>query len=399
MAAPVLNQEVGAVGLMDAGVSSGIIPGVTEERSTRTFRRTFQHHVNSFGSSTTETVSTPTGWNTRRYFDQGWYHIPYTNTAASMTSADVDATIGVCKNYEIIEQGFSIKRINVSQITATVRPDGARLDSAFVNNPQIMVWRDTDHDLFEDCFLAPTISATPIIVWDAAGGPNSIVDGGRTYAFQRPFLPSGLLSGVGNSTLRECCFGFEMDALTPVGQFDILNGGKVEFLGTQGVYDYSWKPLTKRLFEKRPDGDAGLPGPIFDTTHLFSNKGTGVVQNDTHSPMLHCIRVPPMYDTFGPLLLNVELLIEYHLTIAFTRGRYFYSMVRNLNPPEAPILGQVIQDRLDWAQSNRRVYFTNNLPNTRQRIVRRVKLPNTYRPDLHGSTRGRSSAVHASKQQ
>lgn len=394
MAAPVVAQ-VDGLGLADHGVARDIIPGVTEERSTRTFRRTFQHHINSYGTSSAETVMTRGNF---RVFEQGWYHIPYTNPAATMTSADVDSTMGVCKNWEIIEQGFKIKRINVSQMAATTRPDGTLLQSSFVNNPQVMVWRDTDHDLFEDCFAGVNIDATSTPIWKLAGGPNT--SGGIN--FLRPFLPSALLSGEGNSTLREVAFGMQTQGAAPIGAFDILNGGNVDLVGTGGGYEYTWKPTVRRLFTKNPtDLVNGIPGPMGDTTYMWKNAAAYEVKYpDLHTPMLHCIKVPPSWDNFGPILLNVELIIEYHFTIAFTRGRYMYSLVRNLAPPDPQNLGQVILDRNNWPQNVRRLVVDADTVNiVRGSKQKRTKLPNTYRPDLHGSTRARSSTVHASKQQ
>lgn len=382
MAAPVVAQ-VDGVGLGDHGVGRDVIPGVTEERNTRTFRRTFQHHINSFGTSSAETV-------VNGRYEQGWYHIPYTNTAASMTSADVDATIGVCKNWEVVEQGFKIKRISVSQIGATTRPDGTLLQSSFVNNPQVMVWRDTDHDLFEWCCAAAHIDNTGIPIWRLAGGPNTV--GGIN--FLRPFLHSTLLSGEGSSTLREVAFDPpNMGNAAPLGGFDILNGGNVDLIGTGGSYEYTWKPTVRRLFGQRPVEPLalGLPGPPSDTTYMWQNaaqtQDNAVLYPDLHTPMLHCIRVPPAWDNIGPLLLNVELIVEYHLTIAYTRGRYLYSFVNpNVVVPAAPPLGQAIQNRVPMPQNLRRLVEDSAALSRKK--VRTVKLPNTIRKDLpHGSAR------------
>lgn len=385
MAAPVVAQ-VDGLGLGDHGVANDIIPGVTEERSTRTFRRTFQHHINSFGTSSAETC-------VNGRYEQGWYHIPYTNTAASMTSADVDATIGVCKNWEVIEQGFKIKRISVSQLGATTRPDGTLLQSSFVNNPQVMVWRDTDHDLFEWCCAANHIDNTGLPIWRVAGGPNSV--GGIN--FLRPFLPSALLSGEGNSTLREVAFDPpNIGNNAPLGGFDILNGGNVDMIGTGGSYEYTWKPTVRRLFGHKPTSpyNLGIPGPPSDTTYMWQNavevNDVHMQYLDLHSPVMHCIRVPPAWDNFGPLLLNVELIIEYHISIAFTRGRYLYSLVNaGLVVPAAPVLGQALQNRVPYPQNTRRLVVDSG-DSALQKTTRKrtLKVPNTIRPDIrHGSVR------------
>lgn len=377
MAAPPVAQ-VDGLGLGDGGPNHTLLEGLTEERSTRSFKRTFQHYITNAGTSGAEIVYNraifSSGEQCRNY-EQGWYHIPYTNPKAAMTSADIDATIGVCKNWEVVEQGFKIKKVSVTQIGAQLRPDGANLTSSFVNNPQIMVWRDTDNDMFEFCTAAQNIDpddSQPI--WQLPGGPNTV----NGIPFLRPFLPAAALSGPGNSTLREVAFSFRntTDAGWPLGQFDLLNGGHFDLIGTGGDYEYHWKPLKRILYNNTRD-----PSPILDTTYLVRNNATSVTENITHMPKLHCVRVPPSWDGFGNVLYNVELWIEYTFTIAFTRGRYLFSLVRDAQQPQLPVLGQMMVNRNKFPQSQRRTYTssTGTEADPPARIVRRIKLPNVKR--------------------
>lgn len=381
MAAPPVAQ-IDGLGLAENGPNHTPLEGVTEERSTRTFKRTFQHYITNAGTSGAEIVYNR-GTGMARNFEQGWYHIPYTNPKATMTSADIDSTIASAKNWEIIEQGFSIKKVSITQIGAQLRPDGANLTSSFVNNPNVMIWRDSDNDMFASCFAAQNINPDenePI--WTLPGGPN----GQNGIPFLRPFLPAAALSGDGNSTLREVSFGFMRNAdgqpQQPLGQFDLLNGGHMDLIGTGGTYDYHWKPLKRILF----NGGGTVPTPIADTTFLVVQNATEVTENVTHMPKLHCIRVPPSWDGFGNVLYNVEIWIEYTFTIAFTRGRYLYSLVLNTNPINPIMLGQLMVNTNYWPQSQRRTYriateIQNRrrgpLPNTRR--LPNVRLPNVRR--------------------
>lgn len=378
MAVPV-QANVNSVGGGAISVPNDKLEQTDLSSYTKTFRRTFQHYAtNSQGSATpTSTLfdTTASGAAPIRNID-GWYHIPYTRPFSSVTKADEAAHFQYANGYEMLEQGFTITKMNVMQQAILQKTTGPGISNSFVSAPQIMIFKDTRHDVYEYVTTATAVVAdTPI--WATYTTPN----GGMLYPFANAPIRFTQLSTGASGTLIETAIWNRRNpssgvTVQPIGIFDLMNGGDIELMSTGSQYSYTYKPKDVFLFPKDyRDIDSDLYKMVPDSTYVWANAATSVVRNNPSPPMLHLLRVPPLSDNLGNIDIAVELWIEYYSTWKFFPGRYLNTLGSDISSIGGTNL---------WQQNQRKFYVNSgdlDLKKGRKPVIQksRIRLPNTKR--------------------
>lgn len=310
-----------------------------EPFQTLEYRRTFQHYVNNNNASGAESIVQGTA-GTKPAVQAGWYWLPYTQTAAAMTLADQDTLSFIAKEYAVLEQGFTIKRINCIQQTINSNASTTAITNTFVSAPVVMMYKDTDHEMFEQTYSA-TIgppSAATLPIWKAGGfDPNtSWTKPFDTHAAGELPLTKQTFSSASIST-----------GYTPY-QLQLMWGGDIEMLGSGEQYHYTWKPphlkwILPNLRSIVP-GTGTTPSLTSDIAtefaSLFIEMGVGFPSHVIDPPVMHLLRVPPLHDTLGSILIEFELWVEYYLKLAYKPGRFLSG--KNAANPGASLVTNVL---------------------------------------------------------
>lgn len=344
---------------------------------TKTFRRTFQHYAtNSQGSTSPKSDELPDAGSDKIRNISGWYHIPYTRISSSVTKADQGSHFVYSNGYELLEQGFKITKMNVMQQAVLQKPTGPGISNSFVSAPQVMIFKDSRHDIYE-YVTAATATDITVPIWSTDLAPND--------KMISPFAAAPIrftqVSDGNSGTLIETAIWNRRDPSSSGAQdvrmFDLMNGGDIELLSTGGQYSYTYNPKDVFLFPKDYlNIDSGVFNIIPDTTFVWRNAATEVVRNNPSPPMLHLLRVPPLSDNLGNIDIAVELWIEYYSTFRFFPGRYYYSLSTNVSS-----VGYGNQ----WLMNQRKFYINSGdvefTKKRRQAVVPRknIRLPNTKR--------------------
>lgn len=307
----------------------------------RTFKRTFQHYATNNNASSSPAVApavTPGGRNVFIY-GQGWYFIPYTYLVTAMTSADQDV-IALSRNYRIVSQGFSITKINCIQQQVNANTSSTTISNSFVQAPCVMLFKDDNNEMFENTFAAQsTISARDIPIWvntnGIDGGGTNSVSAASLMKFTKSFAGFTTLSDGASGTLREVQFQVPSLAGATSGAidaFDLMNGGNITLLQSGQEFHHMWHNPIKQWLSPIVDSTATDQGryvttpllPVSSVT-MHNNAATELPRNVVHVPPMFLLRIPPLADSLGNIIIAVELWIEYTLTIEYLDGRYNYS--------------------------------------------------------------------------
>lgn len=324
MAAPAIANvnTVGGGLLADAPTQVGASgPAPTTFR----FSKTFQHYIGNNNTSVVPTTrrGTINGETPVNMYNEGWYHIPFTSTWASTTQADRDL-LALGKRVRVVEQGFHIKRLQPIQQQISAPTSVTSISNSFVSAPCAMLYKDNEHELFEGVVKAGGATQIWRLLPSTAGSfPN--------VNFTQPFpvdYVTGELAIVDIAPTPHATTGTAVPVTT---NFDIMNGGNVTFLPASDSYSYTWKNPVK-WWQNGTDvlvatgGDSVVANFLpTDTTLNRSNMATGIQQNLTAPPVLHLIRVPPLRDTLGNIIISMELIIEYYMVVEMELSRMLVS--------------------------------------------------------------------------
>lgn len=376
MAAPI-QANVNTAGGGAISVANDIIEQTDIGSYTKSFKRTLQHYVTNSGTSATPTaIETATD---ARY-NQGWYHVPYTRPRASLTTNDLNVNFFPANGYELLEQGFKITKMNVMQQAVVAAGAGNKVVNSFVSAPQIMIFKDTRHDIFEYVTLATAPDPnTPI--WSLQNSSNSMDGIPLVCPFANAPIRFTEVSNGTSGTLIETGIwqrgwvGGGGESPDPYFM-DLMNGGDIELMSTGGSFSYSYKPRKKFLFPPNiTDIDNGFFSMMNDTTFVWKNAATEVILNNPDPPMLHLIKVPPLSDNLGNINIAIELWIEYHSTWKFFPGRYHYTRGQT---------SAAVSGSLPYFQNQRKFVVSSGDFDLRKRkkvsVPKRIiRLPNTKR--------------------
>lgn len=229
--------------------------------------------------------------------------------------------------FRIVDCGFEIARITCSQQTVTTAGSTTTVTNQFTQAPMFMLVKDTDHVLAGMATVNnPTITAP-----SNCASVNAL-PGLANKSFPHSFA-AGQLPKV--YWLQACGAGTVFD--TEVS-FDVMKGGDIKFLSTSDKYHYHWtNPDHERWQYPFQIGNApGLNDETIRNTNYYvtvgtvgsvtaaiqQNVATDVNRNLIQVPCSHFIRVPPLYTQLGPVVVAMEVYIEYHMTVEWVPGRY-----------------------------------------------------------------------------
>lgn len=412
--APVANvQQAG--GVADGGGAPDLTPKVPAKNRQR-FQRTLQHYVHNQNSSSNPTATATTS-NHFITYKQGWAHVPYTWLAAAMTSADMDLVFGTCKQYRIIEQGFTIKRVSCLQQTATLQAAAStRINNSFVQQPVALLFEDDKNEIYEAAF-GEQQPAPNLCIWRdptmTCNGTTGTADV-KEVPFAKVFAPFSLPSSKTAGTLRPVQIVAAGETLAPmVENFDLMNGGKITTLATGETFTYSWKPSFAHWFRQNYTQASTLTDviPMVDTVSMVVNVATTVPLREVKVPTMFLIRVPPLQDAFGPIQLAMELWIEYFIEIEWDVGRFLFSRAIEITPYTPLSLDRTIKE-IGWYPINVRNINReagSNFYSEREKAatarhgitdgvrVPREQRPNTRREGWAWTPEGRFGPIPASK--
>lgn len=363
MAAPV-QAQVDQSGTPSGGVPPTSIHGAPKPFERRTYKRMFQHYVTNANTSfvpvaryTGNNETHPIDHTTSAKFKKGWLYIPYEKLNAAMTQGDRDALLINSTKYRVVEQGFSIKKIQVMQqnVTATAAAT-TTVRNSFVQAPHIFVHKDSDDLLYEHTFVDYGTGVNDTApVWRSIAPNNDMKSMYGTFDIALdPTTPTPV------ATLQEVSFYLPINAganpnpIDPDG-FEIERGPECIMLNSGDKYSYSWQNNNPNTWHSSNGIQAGGSEVniqlqiINNTVDLYSQAATDVGINIRDKPKMHLIRVPPLYDAIGPMYLNIELIIEYHLTIEYQPASgYLFSRFANTT---GALLGLYIDSAVDDARA------------------------------------------------
>lgn len=339
-----------------------VLPKANDIKTQR-FKKVMQHYITNSGNSMVPKMAVENVSYDCYY--EGWCHLNYTSTRASMNQGEVDALMLSAKKYRVKAQGYDIKRINCIQQNVTVQNATTTINSSYQSAPSIMLFKDADDDLYERTFNANVVMTDTqfnLPVWrDPAAVSND------TYS-----TPFAATAAHGALTEVKTVFPNMMTVVDNPSNFSLMHGGDVEFLTAGKTHSHTWvNPNAEWHSPNMRSEDAGAGESPFitevdiisNTVEITHNAATGVMHPNA-VPQMHLLRVPPVHDLLGPIVMLFELLVEYWVEIEWMEGRYFGS----LNHGTADLFGKVFVAR-KWYQVNLR------------------KLDNTVRnvPSLHSN--------------
>lgn len=312
----------------------------------KTYTRMLQHYVTNNNASTAPEFNGTAGQETWR---QGWFHLPYTNIHMAMTARDIETMLVSGRKWRVLHQGFKIKRIQCIQQQVNTNGATAQISSSFVQAPTILIYKDDKHELFQ--FTAPTtqLDTAPFVpIWSSTNFASNIQPPLPNQRGRRIFSTYTSAADGTSGTLYEVKFGIPNSSGYTTGtegayQFDLMNGGNVTTLSTGDTYTASHGISTQWISCAEPAVNFASPTPRFnaihtvayeDTTNLVPNIAsaeqnaggqlTGTVVNEYSPAPMHLIRVPPVANTLGNIILNYELWVEYTMTIEVMCGRFLW---------------------------------------------------------------------------
>lgn len=320
-----------------------VIEGERLKHRRETYRRTCQHYVTNNNASIAPTVTvransdgaiqTPTAFSSDYYadIDQGWVNIPFMNSAMSMDQSDWDEIQCGAARLRFVDCGFTIERMQCMQQTVSTISSTTTVTNQFTQAPAVMLFKDDDHSIST---MATTGNPASTALMDL--GTLHAAPGIANKAFPGSFN-GGLLPNV--HILQPCSAGtVNMNAET---SFDLQKGGHVTYLQSGNKYTYKWtnpdmhrwmSPMlvgnNEFLLTDETTKQTGFYAPNLFGTFLCAimpNLATNVNRNLVDIPHSHMMRVPPSFNPSGPIIINMEMLVTYFMTIEWIPGRYLTS--------------------------------------------------------------------------
>lgn len=315
MAAPVGN--VNTVGAGSVEEPNEKIPVGSLGVHSLKCRRTVQHFIDNNNASSAPTArAVASGVAGDIIYSQGYYHVPWTFVGSSTTFVE-QQILKTSKRYRLNAAGFKIIKAQAIIQKASVNAGTVSISNSFVQAPYLVMFKDSQHELFENTYLQTLVGPAPYLpIWQTTI-PNSALGNYQTsYA-------AGALNLVGF-----CQSGGQNGGGATNGFFDLLNGGDLTMIGSGQNYDYSWKaPVANWLCPNSIHGAgnidfAAAPSMVNYFGQLNENVATEVSQL-YEGPCMHLVRVPPLFDTLGAIVVGWELLVEYWADWEYEYGRYW----------------------------------------------------------------------------
>lgn len=336
MAASVNASTVGGVANKDNTTKISQKPSTNHRQR---FTRTLQHYVSNNNASSAPTAVIVGG--STLQVRQGWHLIPYMFLFASMTAADQESVLRNCKRYKIVSQGFKIVKNNCIQQQVNNNASTTTISSSFVQAPSLLVFDDGDNDLYECVFRENASLSTTSNAWSTLteGRCNSLAINATT-GFEKIFAGFVEPNNAGTSgVLPGCLFWLPLPpnitTAPPPDCFDLFNGGNITNLQSGQEFEYTWSGGTDWLAPNADFYNSGFPTPEYGgpiamqmLQSTMAIRGTvmpNTTENDLGHPTLHLVRVPPLQDTLGNIIVAFELWVEYFCEIEWEEGRYQYS--------------------------------------------------------------------------
>lgn len=302
-----------------------------------TFTRMAQHFLTNNNTSTTPTVTIRTNaagttsevnFASSYYadFDQGYVNIPYYSTTQAMEAADWDTILCQASKFRIAECGFKIIHLQCCQQTVTSSGSTTTVTNQFTQAPKIFMVVDDDGVLGTNGTVFNTASVVP------SQCANLIVAPGTANKDMAPDFNGGLLPSI--HWLQPAAPGTTASAYTA---YSMLNGGNVKILTTGDTYSYKWTNADTNVWigthnlsnspflEDETTRQLAIYGPATPgsmTAALMYQLSTNVLRNLKHVPVGHYLRVPPCWTQLGPVIVNLDMYVEYFMTIEYMTGRY-----------------------------------------------------------------------------
>lgn len=115
----------------------------TAYRKTVTFKRTFQHYIDTFEGP--GFIKTGTGTDTELQYDSDWSYIPYDHMRSAMTDAN-RRLLQTCQAFKPISYGFTLKNL-VPLSNCITGSTGVQLVTTPNTTPYAMIYKDIDKHL------------------------------------------------------------------------------------------------------------------------------------------------------------------------------------------------------------------------------------------------------------
>lgn len=374
MAATATVSTVGAGPVVDGGHI-----GQPPSHARRTFKRTMQHYITNAGNSTAPAVvaiAPPAGvTGPSSFYKEGWFWIPYTDTRTSMTQANRDEILLSAKRFRCVGAGFKVKRLQCMYQQVTNNASTTSITNNFVQAPALMHFRDTEHEIYENAFANtatyPTNNGTrPLPIWNIntlfTNSPNT------TAPYANPFSTMTLTADGVSGTMREVMIGldaFNFANVTVPSMLSLMHGGDIEWVPSGGEISGGWENPVSTWQTPQPDTAAN---GLYTTTtsfpanviQLYENMATSITQL-VAPPMMHLLRVPPLSDVVGAMIMHWELIVEYSSTWEWEGGRYVFG--RSAAATGATMGTTVLPALNQWPTNARTTNFSdrnvNNQPN------------------------------------
>lgn len=376
MALPVNN--VNQVGGAEVVVSKTHLLPQKCEVHRQEYKQIFQHYIEVNARSAAPSFSNTGGFDV---YQEGWYHIDYTRLHASISQADRDIIKLSAKKYRVVNQGFKIKRINCIQQQIPVGTSTTAINASFQSAPSVIVFKDTDNDIFQATYLqSKTLAAGSECIWaDDAAGPND--DYTTPYSAT---LVGGSLKEVKISRPNGVATGLADRA----SNFSLLHGGDCEWISPgEDKYHHHWENKSGNWHSPSiAAGNAALgenayqlvTGMVDNTVQMVENTACGVPEPNVDIPQMLLIRAPPVRDALGLISMVFELMIEYYSTIEWVQGRYLGTFNHGVAIPTT------IVNQKRWYNLNRRGILSPiaDIPTVKTRQTGRKETPYKRPSDL-----------------
>lgn len=320
MALPVNN--VNTVGGAEVRVPPMRMRAEHEEIKTQRFRHICQHYLQNTGRSVVPVYDHAAGYDT---YSEGWAIIRYTDLKAAMSFNDYDMINLTAKKYRVKSQGFNIMRINCVQQNVAVSAATATINASFQSAPSVIVFKDTDNDLYEHTF-----EQTEVMAGGSRPAWKTITPGiNKEYNVCYD-------NSIAAATLKEVKFAFP-NVVTPTvvdmaQNFTLMHHGELEWLSAGDKYSHHWENPNKDWFSPNLAADnLGLETTPFtndvlligNTVEMNENSACGVPFGQAAVPEMVLIRAPPIRDSLGVISMLFEIMIEYYVEIEWVTGRYW----------------------------------------------------------------------------
>lgn len=364
MAAPINVSSVGAGISIDNATGIG---GSPPDFNTSRFSRTLQHYVTNNNTSSNPVYVSTGSFGT---YAEGWCHINYTDLRTSMTPANIDTIMLGAAKYRVKSQGFTIQRLNAMQMQVNNNASTTTVSTSFVQAPVALLHVDSGNEIYEKTFrnsLALSPDAPPIGMDPVAYSNDATSSGNQPQPYMNPFPPLTGTALAGTGLLQEVKISNPSVVVgqdTPTG-FTLMNGGNVQMLATGEQFSHTWHNTTKRWISPALSQSNAAPGAptdlqinaniIRDTVRMMNNLASNIPEEETSFPTQHLIRVPPIANTLGNIIVHMELWITYHIEIEWVSGRYWYS--RGTATTNIPLFPSI---DLRPYQINKRAFIVQN---------------------------------------